>query len=86
MSKVFCFRPTISGSFVMRPLLLSVCQKPHNSRAAPRILLIFCTMTEDNIIKKLTKTDFEEKILIPDYNKGLGVEKWCLLDFFQNIS
>ena len=43
-------------SHVRRP----VCRKRNNSRTALRILLIFCTMTENNVIGKSAKRDFEK--------------------------
>ena len=36
---------------------LSVCRSLHNSRAALRILLVFCTIPENNVIKNLTKSN-----------------------------
>ena len=38
-------------------------QKRQISTTALRVLLMFCTMKENNIIRKLTKLDFEIKIL-----------------------
>ena len=45
-----------SRGYLMRLL----CEKRHNSRTT---LLFFCTISENNIIRKLTKTDFETKFL-----------------------
>ena len=42
---------------------MSVSKKRHNSRVALRILQFFGRMAENNIVRKLTKPDFEKKFL-----------------------
>ena len=54
-------------SYVMRP----VRQKHHKSRSALRVLLIFCAIIANNIIRNWRSSNFE-KVLVPDY-KGLSV-------------
>ena len=44
-------------------LMRLLCEKRYNSRTT---LLFFCTMPENNIIRKLTKTDFETKFLFSE--------------------